>query len=175
MSRDNPTSTTVDMAADLTPSEIEHLRRNPLALQLLIDHHDYQSSAGEAMGFCVQANDDRRAYLSLFRDGIRAANGDKPGDLMVVDLHDYPREQPHEPCGWQPIETAPEGEAVLTSGFIRNQEPQGRWRVIACRKGDCWNECTAEADQSFGDLYPPTHWMPLPPIPTSGSTKGEKP
>lgn len=57
---------------------------------------------------------------------------------------------------WQPIDTAPEGEYVLTTGFIGNDPALGRWQDVAKREADLWF-CQTE-DQ----LYPPTHWMPLP-------------
>lgn len=69
---------------------------------------------------------------------------------------------PQDP--WQQIESAPLNEPVIVSGFIHDDESgaSGRWRCIARTRGTGWYECTAEGDQDFRSLYPPTHWMPLP-------------
>jgi hypothetical protein len=71
---------------------------------------------------------------------------------------------------WQPIETAPQDSPVLVSGFIRNDATQPRWRLIAINRGDRWTECDDTATASYGDIYPPTHWMPLPDVPFSRAT-----
>ena len=73
---------------------------------------------------------------------------------------------------WQPIETAPkDGTFMILSGYKYNNEwraaiadvfvmnarwvAYGRW----CGRYEEWTGSRVD------ELYPPTHWMPLPPPP----------
>lgn len=64
---------------------------------------------------------------------------------------------------WQPIETAPrDGTELLVSGFEFDEPREGRWVCCAEYVNREWVE------KSGLSLYPPTHWMPLPPPPSDG-------
>ena len=64
----------------------------------------------------------------------------------------------NEMSEWQPIETAPEGEEIMTKiddkGGERNKQSLKRQRNL-------W----FFPDMSMYVYYTPTHWMPLPPPP----------
>lgn len=62
----------------------------------------------------------------------------------------------HTASGWQPIETAPKGERVIT--FFSD--------------GDFLLCCAADWKRDEEDDYWPTHWMPLPSPP---SDEGQTP
>jgi len=71
---------------------------------------------------------------------------------------------------WQPIETAPkDGTDIL--GIIMGCHPKtGRPfipEVIAWERDGWWN-CMWECSECYADRapYEPTHWVPLPPIPS---------
>ena len=90
--------------------------------------------------------------------------------------------------GWMPIKTAPQDGRTLLLGYFNSA---GKWRTTRgewmsqdyideyAEDPDCmspgWYETTVEGDD--GKCWPidPTHWMPLPPPPTTsaGSGKGE--
>lgn len=72
---------------------------------------------------------------------------------------------------WQPIETAPYNEAVLTQ-HLDDLYPVVSYR-LSDRFGDNWMRETEGPEDSFyggdrhGFLYrTPTHWMPLPDPPS---------
>jgi hypothetical protein len=48
---------------DLLDVEIRELSQHPQALQLLINYHEYSSSAGDAMGYDVKHHDERLVTL----------------------------------------------------------------------------------------------------------------
>ena len=90
--------------------------------------------------------------------------------------------------GWMPIKTAQQDGRTLLLGYFNSA---GKWRTTRgewmsqdyideyAEDPDCmspgWYETTVEGDD--GKCWPidPTHWMPLPPPPTTsaGSGKGE--
>ena len=87
---------------------------------------------------------------------------DRAGEVVDPPLF---RSEPRERAvGWQPIKTAPkDGTAVLgyqmVPGDLRMVTPayftDGKWQIV------CYHEGNVEYEVA------PTHWMPLPPAPTS--------
>lgn len=99
--------------------------------------------------------------------------------------------------GWMPIETAPkDGTEILLhapacdyeGAYVQARTTYGRWRApidtprIKYQDGFApepeWEDFEpfwASWDGGFTEEHPPTHWMPLPPPPTSfaDSRKGE--
>ena len=61
---------------------------------------------------------------------------------------------------WQPIETAPHNYVVLVTGFVHGDPTHGRWIATA----ECEDGAWFGANDGLA-LYPPTHWMPVPPFP----------
>lgn len=66
---------------------------------------------------------------------------------------------------WQPIETAPKMTAILlyASGYQIGHfnETNGKW----------WTQTDGTktaGERNLNSWNPPTHWMPLPPAPSSG-------
>jgi len=68
---------------------------------------------------------------------------------------------------WQPIETAPK-DGTLVLVFEASQGV-----AVACQNGETWYLDVPwnapDLSQDFSMYYAPTHWMPLPPPPTSPS------
>lgn len=71
-----------------------------------------------------------------------------------------PELKPRKPTGWQPIETAPKGEAVIVYGprvgvvCEAIQDRRGVWRMDTC--------CGLRLDHYRNDGVKLTHWMPVP-------------
>lgn len=65
-----------------------------------------------------------------------------------------------DPQGWMPIETAPEGEWVVTA------KAGERGANLCCRTGDEWHDQAGRSTVTHHSFAAPTHWMPLPPPPT---------
>lgn len=66
---------------------------------------------------------------------------------------------------WLPIESAPVDDTLILVSLWANNEPDGTRRCsIAHRFGvdDYWT------DDAGNEIYPPTHWMPLPQSPEHG-------
>ncbi len=63
---------------------------------------------------------------------------------------------------WQPIETAPRDGTQILACLWAYGQPGGerRYEVVS------W-ECDGWASEAY-PIYPPTHWMPLPPSPAEG-------
>lgn len=65
---------------------------------------------------------------------------------------------PEKSNKWQPIETAPEGEAVMTCIDADRRGPMGIRNIQSLvRKGSLW----FFPDMSMYVYYRPTHWRPL--------------
>jgi hypothetical protein len=75
----------------------------------------------------------------------------------------------HETTGWQPIETAPrDGAEILAADGAEH---------YICRWADCADACSQIPKHGWATQYndhwmtydeeSPTHWMPLPPLPTA--------
>jgi len=62
--------------------------------------------------------------------------------------------------GWRPIETAPrDGRHILLYERENDSVCEGRYVTDACR----WFERNAHPTDAWdGEIYRPTHWMPLP-------------
>lgn len=81
---------------------------------------------------------------------------------------------------WQPIETVPLGEFVLVfgePGLGRGpkigvarivEETTEWWEQVSPKRQELQEETkrTIDFDAPHGDVYSPTHWMPLPAPPT---------
>lgn len=78
---------------------------------------------------------------------------------------------------WQPIETAPrDGRYIIASRFRNGDElcwvQHSRWitvaEIIEMQGGDedDWDAGWTEGNEEEEPIYP-THWMPLPPPPTT--------
>ena len=64
---------------------------------------------------------------------------------------------------WRPIETAPKDELILAS-------VNGEVRLVSWGKTShvpMYGFCLADQGMEEYDMCSPTHWMPLPPPPTS--------
>jgi hypothetical protein len=95
---------------------------------------------------------DKQAALNLFRNRFSATIR---GLMKVYHFEPWEVEKIEaalmQPSRWQPIETAPKGDDVLTwDGFFVR---------LACHMdGDRWQEDGSPSHR-------PTHWMPLPSAP----------
>jgi hypothetical protein len=113
----------------------------------------------------------------------------EPTDDEMRAVHDTLAAPPTAQAeGWMPIKTAQQDGRTLLLGYFNSA---GKWRTTRgewmsqdyideyAEDPDCmspgWYETTVEGDD--GKCWPidPTHWMPLPPPPTTsaGSGKGE--
>lgn len=71
---------------------------------------------------------------------------------------------PHEPQGWQPIETAPRDTPILLSIFASGDPERERLVVVGgSSDGVTW------IDHYDYEIHPPTHWMSLPSAPSTKS------
>lgn len=70
---------------------------------------------------------------------------------------------------WQPIKTAPkDGTPILIYERENDCVCEGRYVVDACR----WFERNAHPTDAWdGEIYRPTHWMPLPNPPRNKAGK----
>lgn len=120
----------------------------------------------------------------MFDEGRKYIQYTMPLELIPVGTRFYAAPQPAVAAGWMPIETAPKNGRTLLLGWFNSHK---KWRTTRgewlsqdhideyAEDPDCmdpgWHETTVEDDD--GKCWPiePTHWMPLPPAP---STEGEK-
>lgn len=117
--------------------------------------------------------------------------------LCTTDAFTHPSPTEGMVGGWMPIETAPkDGTEILLhapacdyeGAYVQARTTYGRWRApidtprIKYQDGFApepeWEDFEpfwASWDGGFTEEHPPTHWMPLPPPPTSfaDSRKGE--
>ena len=82
-----------------------------------------------------------------------------------------------EPSGWMPIETAPKDGTLIVLGS-RNGVWIGKYLPLygsGYRPDNPWSSMLLNHDHMAERYTWPTHWMPLPPPPTTsaGSGKGE--
>jgi hypothetical protein len=113
---------------------------------------------------------EKRAFLGIEFDGDRELaahyrrNVEHYGSRAravraALDAHGRGPEPPSA-SAWQPIETAPNDETPVLAWW--SQYPYEGYLVVCQRSNGTW---TRNAD-GFG-VQPPTHWMPLPPSPSS--------
>jgi len=70
---------------------------------------------------------------------------------------------------WQPIETAPkDGTGILVAIHEWNEPANRHVFEVVYWKDDCWRSSI------FEEVYPPTHWMPIPATPSSPIRAGEE-
>lgn len=105
--------------------------------------------------FLVQFDEDERERL------IRYAL-----DHIVPKLKALASPPQEQAPGWMPIETAPKDAYVLCTGHEGNEQSQPRWVEKGITNGGLW------FDGNGLELYPPTHWMPLPAAPSQEQAKG---
>lgn len=104
-----------------------------------------------------------REWCELMRPGPVAVTHPSPPEGMVG--------------GWMPIETAPkDGTAILLGS--RGGSWIGKWLPVygsGYRPENPWSSLMLNHDHMGEKRCKPTHWMPLPPPPTTpaGSGKGE--
>lgn len=67
---------------------------------------------------------------------------------------------------WQPIETAPKDGRDVDLWVIFDNGEQGRASNSSYEFGRWWSDYCGQLHSSNSD-FTPTHWMPLPPPPTS--------
>lgn len=97
--------------------EISALLRTPAAIQLVIDHHHQQEAEADAIGEpelqgCVRFSENRRKVLEARRDALLVENGDKPGDMLIVNGY--------ERAAHEPMQTASEDPSCLSRAmFLR--------------------------------------------------------
>ncbi len=82
-----------------------------------------------------------------------------------------------EPSGWMPIETAPKDGTLIVLG-ARNGVWLGKYLPLygsGYKPENPWSSMLLNHDHMAERYTRPTHWMPLPPPPTTsaGSGKGE--
>ena len=120
-----------------------------------------------------------------FDSWVISASEPPPYAIEQQPLYTAPpqRKPEQEPVAWQPIETAPKtGKKVILFYLNRNNFPRtvmARWLTddeAAETDTDCvgleggWYECIDNWDDYTEVAIhegEPTHWMPLPPAPTS--------
>ena len=101
-------------------------------------------------------------------------------------LAESSQEKPMCNCEWKSIETAPKNGRTLLLGYFNSA---GKWRTTRGQwmsqdyideyaedpdfMSPGWYETTIEDDD--GKCWPinPTHWMPLPPPPTTSAGSGK--
>lgn len=99
--------------------------------------------------------------------------------LMDIDHFEYGTKLYTHPSppegmvgGWMPIETAPKHESVLlySGGFVPIYCGRKRYGLFV---GEPQQDTLAWRCDSSGMFANPTHWMPLPPSPTTSATSGK--
>lgn len=94
-------------------------------------------------------------------DADRYAELSTKPNLFEVQVF-YAAPQPAVAAGWVPIETAPKDTLILLYGAKRL-----KFAVGMHHSRDGW---VSDSTSEFLSMYPPTHWMHIPPAP---STEGE--
>lgn len=131
-------------------------------------------SDGRTDYFVSIKRDDREVTPHVFSDEYKAAyhvalynwllNGEAKPDLMAFDEGDFPA-QAVVLDGWQPIETAPDGEVVDL--FFANGE-----RLTGFKRDRFGRFCREEGYPTFTRvlLAQPTHWMKVPKEPCDANS-----
>lgn len=81
-----------------------------------------------------------------------------------------------EPSGWMPIETAPKDGTLIVLG-ARNGVWLGKYLPLygsGYRPENPWSSMLLNHDHMAERYTRPTHWMPLPPSPSSADEGGGK-
>lgn len=81
-----------------------------------------------------------------------------------------------EPSGWMPIETAPKDGTLIVLG-ARNGVWLGKYLPVyrsGYRPENPWSSMLLNHDHMAERYTRPTHWMPLPPSPSSADEGGSK-
>jgi hypothetical protein len=109
--------------------------------------------------------DDVRLAEMILSDCGHSTNNTRLLERVTnrIARHTAPQPQPKqsaergEPVAWQPIETAPKDVTLLLYGAKRLEMCVGM-----SHSRDGW---VTDTTSEWASMYPPTHWMPLPPAP----------
>lgn len=113
-----------------------------------------------------------RGYLAATIKCWHRLTGDEAAELVAMTqrlagLYLHPSPPEGRAGGWMPIETAPKDDPIIVAPTKR--------MGICVAMNDSRDGWVTETCSEWVSIYTPTHWMPIPPPPTSSadSRKGE--
>ena len=147
--------------------------KHPEALRL-VEQYDYGDPVAHSNTWkTAVCNELRRLHAenAALQQGYDAARMEIEALRSRQCLHGI-----SEPSGWMPIETAPKDGTLIVLGS-RNGVWIGKYLPLygsGYRPDNPWSSMLLNHDHMAERYTWPTHWMPLPPPPTTpaGSGKG---